>query len=134
MPSSIHVENAVKSRYSAAAQERIEALCCPIEYDRQYLRAIPQEVLDRDYGCGDPSKHLRPGETVLDLGSGGGKICFIASQVVGPTGRVIGVDLNDEMLALARKHQKAVGDALGYRNVEPGRQPASHPDPGCRPG
>ena len=118
MPSNLNVENAVKNRYSAAAQERVQALCCPIEYDRRYLKVIPQEILDRDYGCGDPSRHLRPGETVLDLGSGGGKICFIASQVVGPDGKVIGVDMNDDMLALARKHQKAVGDALGYHNVE----------------
>ncbi len=118
MASSINIENVVGSRYSVAAQERVEALCCPIEYDRQYLKVIPQEILDRDYGCGDPSQHLRSGETVLDLGSGGGKICFIASQVVGPSGKVIGVDMNDEMLALARKHQRAVGDAVGYHNVE----------------
>jgi arsenite methyltransferase len=118
MSSSLNVENAVKNRYSTAAQERVEALCCPIEYDGKYLEVIPQEILDRDYGCGDPSKHLRSGETVLDLGSGGGKICFIAAQVVGPAGKVIGVDMNADMLALARKHQKAVGDALGYHNVQ----------------
>lgn len=113
-----NVESAVRARYSLAAQSKVEALCCPIDYDSRFLRAIPQEILDRDYGCGDPSKHLRAGETVLDLGSGTGKICFIASQVVGPTGRVIGVDMNDEMLALARRHQKAVGDAIGHHNVE----------------
>jgi ubiquinone/menaquinone biosynthesis C-methylase UbiE len=93
-------------------------LCCPIEYDRKHLAVIPPEVLERDYGCGDPSKHLRAGETVLDLGSGAGKICFIASQVVGPAGRVIGVDMSDDMVALARKHQRAVGDAIGHHNVE----------------
>ena len=118
MPISLKVESAVKDRYSTAAQTRVEALCCPIEYDRQYLKVIPQEVIDRDYGCGDPSKHVHPGETVLDLGSGTGKICFIASQVVGPTGKVIGVDMNDDMLGLARKHQAAVGDAIGYHNIE----------------
>jgi len=118
MSSSLNVETAVRERYSDAAQSRVEALCCPVEYDRQYLKVIPPEVIERDYGCGDPSKHLRPGETVLDLGSGAGKICFIAAQVVGSTGRVIGVDMNDDMLALARKHQRAVGDAIGYHNVE----------------
>jgi SAM-dependent methyltransferase len=61
---------------------------------------------------------LHEGETVLDLGSGGGKICYIAAQVVGATGRVIGVDCNDEMLALANKYRQAVGEALGYQNVE----------------
>ena len=114
----MHVESAVKARYTNAAQTRVDALCCPVDYDHQYLAVIPSEIIERDYGCGDPSKYLRKGETVLDLGSGAGKICYIAAQIVGPTGRVIGVDMNDEMLALARKHQKAIGDALGFHNVE----------------
>lgn len=113
-----NVESAVRERYSAAAQTRVESLCCPVEYDQNYLAAIPREILERDYGCGDPSKYLRRGETVLDLGSGTGKICFIASQVVGPEGRVIGVDMNDDMLALARKHQPAVAAVVGHSNVE----------------
>jgi SAM-dependent methyltransferase len=111
-------ESAVRQRYAAAAQQREAALCCPINYDRRYLEAIPAEVIERDYGCGDPSKHVRPGETVLDLGSGTGTICFIASQVVGPTGRVIGVDMTDEMLALARRNAPIVAQRLGYSNVE----------------
>jgi ubiquinone/menaquinone biosynthesis C-methylase UbiE len=117
-PGSMNVEGAVRQRYSQASQNKVEALCCPVEYDRQYLGVIPPEIIERDYGCGDPSRFLRPGETVLDLGSGAGKICFIAAQVVGPTGKVIGVDMNDDMLALARKHQGAVGEAIGYQNVE----------------
>ncbi|MFG0287119.1 MAG: methyltransferase domain-containing protein [Rhodopirellula sp. JB044] len=116
MPS-LDTEQAVRQRYSGAAQEREAALCCPVDYDARYLKVIPQEVIDRDYGCGDPSKHVQTGETVLDLGSGGGKICFIASQVVGPEGRVIGVDMNDEMLALARSSQPKVAAAIGYDNV-----------------
>src|SRR6185503_15063645 len=114
----LNVETVVKQRYSAAAQARVDALCCPVEYDHNYLAVIPKEILERDYGCGDPSRYLRRGETVLDLGSGTGKICFIAAQVVGPEGRVIGVDMNDDMLALARKHQPAVAAAIGYNNVE----------------
>jgi SAM-dependent methyltransferase len=102
-------ERAVKERYGEGAQERVADLCCPIDYDPKYLEAIPQEVLDRDYGCGDPSRFLNPGETVLDLGSGTGKICFIAAQVVGPTGRVIGIDMTDAMLEKARENARKTG-------------------------
>jgi ubiquinone/menaquinone biosynthesis C-methylase UbiE len=118
MGTTLQVESAVRSRYSEAAAKKVEALCCPTEYDRQYLKVIPPEVIERDYGCGDPSKYLQPGETVLDLGSGTGKICFIAAQVVGPTGRIIGVDMNDDMLAMARKYAPTVGNAIGFHNVE----------------
>jgi SAM-dependent methyltransferase len=82
------------------------------------LEVIPQEVLERDYGCGDPTRYLRPGETVLDLGSGSGKVCFIASQVVGSSGRVIGVDMNEDMLAVARRNAPEVARRLGYANAE----------------
>ena len=111
-------EAAVRKRYSGAAQEREAALCCPVDYDAKYLQAIPSEVIERDYGCGDPSKHLHEGETVLDLGSGTGKICFIAAQVVGPTGRVIGVDMTDDMLQIARNNAPVVAENIGFANVE----------------
>lgn len=111
-------EHVVRERYAAAAQVREAALCCPVEYDARYLEVIPEEVIERDYGCGDPSRYVRAGETVLDLGSGGGKICFIASQVVGPRGRVIGVDFNDEMLGLARRAAPVVAERVGHANVE----------------
>jgi arsenite methyltransferase len=112
------IERQLFERYGQAARAKEPALCCPVEYDPSYLEVIPAEILERDYGCGDPSRHLMPGETVLDLGSGSGKICYIAAQVVGPSGRVIGVDFNDEMLALARRHQSGIAARLGYDNVE----------------
>ena len=114
----IDIDTVVRERYSTAAQDTQTALCCPVEYDRQYLDVLPDELIERDYGCGDPSKHIRPGETVLDLGSGGGKICYIASQIVGAEGRVLGVDQNDEMLALARRFQDQVSDRIGWHNTE----------------
>ena len=69
------IEQTVSARYASAAENREEALCCPVKYDPQYLKIIPSEVIEKDYGCGDPSRHVQPGETVLDLGSGAGKIC-----------------------------------------------------------
>ncbi len=74
-------EEAVHERYAAAAARLEPALCCPVEYDPRHLEVIPAEVLERDYGCGDPSRWVREGDTVLDLGSGAGKICFIAAQI-----------------------------------------------------
>ncbi len=112
------VREDVQDRYAAGAQAVEAALCCPIDYDPQYLKIIPQDVLDRDYGCGDPSRYVREGDVVLDLGSGGGKICFIAAQIVGPKGRVIGVDMTDEMLDLARRNAPIIADKLGYDIVE----------------
>jgi arsenite methyltransferase len=113
----LEIEGVVASRYTRGALEREAALCCPVEYDARYLEVIPPEIVERDYGCGDPSRELQPGEVALDLGSGAGKICYIAAQIVGPTSRVIGVDMNDAMLALAREHQSAIARRLGYDNV-----------------
>ncbi len=113
-----NVEGIVKKRYAEGATRRVTELCCPVDYDPRYLEVIPEEVLERDYGCGDPSRYLGAGETVLDLGSGCGKICFIAAQVVGPEGRVIGVDMTHEMLDVARRNAPLVAEAIGYSNVE----------------
>ena len=59
------VEAKVRERYAEGAGRAVAELCCPVEYDPRYLEAIPSAVLERDYGCGDPSRYLRPGETVL---------------------------------------------------------------------
>jgi ubiquinone/menaquinone biosynthesis C-methylase UbiE len=114
----INPESAVRQRYAAGAIAVETKLCCAVDYDTEYLKVIPQEVIDRDYGCGDPSKYLREGETVLDLGSGTGKICFIAAQVVGPKGKIIGVDMTDEMLSVARANAPIVAERIGFGNVE----------------
>ena len=114
----LNVETAVKDRYAAGAQCCEPALCCPVQYDPRWIKIIPQEVIERDYGCGDPSAYVREGETVLDLGSGTGKICFIAAQVVGARGRVIGVDMTDDMLEVARRNAPIIAERVGYSNVE----------------
>ncbi len=118
MPYDLDVEAAVRERYKAASNAVEPALCCPVDYDPQYLKILPAEIIERDYGCGDPSAFAKPGDTVLDLGSGGGKICYIASQIVGETGKVIGVDTNTEMLALANKYRSELADKIGFGNVE----------------
>ncbi|MBO9998273.1 MAG: methyltransferase domain-containing protein [Cyanobacteria bacterium SID2] len=112
------VERAVLDRYQAGAKQVEASLCCPTEYETHYLDILPDEILQKDYGCGDPSRHVNPGETVVDLGSGAGKICYILSQKVGRDGRIIGIDFNDEMLSLARKYREDIAQKIGYQNVE----------------
>ena len=112
----------VSDRYARAASTG-EQMCCPTRYDMADLKSfIPEEVLKVSYGCGTPAglKTVSQGETVLDIGSGGGINCFEASRLVGPTGHVIGIDMTDTMLAIARKHAPLVATNLGYAssNVE----------------
>lgn len=111
------MQSHVLERYSGAAQAVEPALCCPITYDATLLEILPQEIIDKDYGCGDPSRYVRADDVVLDLGSGGGKIAYMAAQLVGEHGRVIGVDMNDDMLALARKYQPEMAARLGGERV-----------------
>ncbi|WPF89763.1 methyltransferase domain-containing protein [Cyanobacterium aponinum AL20118] len=112
-----NVENSVLERYELGAKEHQPSLCCPTEYDQSYLAIIPEEIIEKDYGCGDPTRYVNLGETVLDLGSGAGKNCYILAQKVGKNGQVIGVDFNDEMLNLAQKYQLEIANKIGYNNT-----------------
>jgi MoaA/NifB/PqqE/SkfB family radical SAM enzyme/ubiquinone/menaquinone biosynthesis C-methylase UbiE len=110
----------VQQFYGQAAEQPQAELCCPTKYDPDAVGHIPQEVLDRFYGCGSPvtDAQPQPGETYVDLGSGAGIDCFIAAKRVGPTGRVLGIDMTDQMLAVATENQRTVATALGYDVVE----------------
>jgi SAM-dependent methyltransferase len=106
----------VSERYARAAATG-EQMCCPTAYDFDDLRSfIPEEVLRISYGCGTPAglATVLSGETVLDIGSGGGIDCFDAARRVGPTGRVIGIDMTETMLEIARRNALLVSRNLGY--------------------
>ncbi len=115
---SLNILENIQGRYAQGAAEQVPELCCPVDYDASLLEVLPPEIIDRDYGCGDPSRFVREGDTVLDLGSGAGKICYMASQLVGPSGRVIGVDATTEMLALSREWREEIGKRIGWNNTE----------------
>ncbi len=120
------IREKVRAKYGAIA--RSTAGCCgpakgcctggSLDMIGDAYRAVEGHVAEADLGlgCGVPTRHaaLRPGEVVLDLGSGAGNDCFVARHEVGPTGRVIGVDMTPEMIARAR----ANATKLGYENVE----------------
>src|SRR5512134_1778326 len=80
-------------------------------YDASQAAAIPAEALQASLGCGNPTAlaELKPGEVVLDLGSGGGIDVLLSAKRVGPTGKAYGLDMTDEMLALARENQRKAG-------------------------
>jgi len=117
MTNDLDVLDAVRDRYAAGARDTVPELCCPVEYDASLLEVLPAEIIERDYGCGDPSRFVRRGDRVLDLGSGAGKICFMASQLAGPEGSVVGVDATADMLALARRHAPEIAARIGWDNV-----------------
>jgi arsenite methyltransferase len=120
------VREAVKQKYGEAALRVTNqgGSCCrpaagdpscdPITsnlYDASEVGQIPQEALTASLGCGNPTAlaELRPGEIVLDLGSGGGIDVLLSARRVGPTGKAYGLDMTDNMLALARENQKKAG-------------------------
>ena len=97
----------------------MESCCDPITtnlYDAAQASQIPEDALKASLGCGNPTAlaQLNPGETVLDLGSGGGIDVLLSARRVGPTGKAYGLDMTDEMLALARENQRKAG----VENVE----------------
>lgn len=112
------ITQSVSQRYATAVTNG-EQLCCPTGYNHEELaKFIPDAVLKVSYGCGTPVglSTVQPGEVVLDIGSGGGIDCFEASRKVGHSGKVIGLDMTDEMLSLARTHAPTVAKNLGYPN------------------
>ncbi len=123
------VRTTVRKEYGKIAEQGGRCGCAPtccgppagasenVGYPRQDLMAAPDGA-DMGLGCGNPGAiaALRPGETVLDLGSGGGLDCFLAAQKVGPSGHVIGVDMTPEMVARARANaQRAHADTVEFR-------------------
>lgn len=94
--------------------------CCVTDYDAKLLKPITEEVKARRFGCGSPIPDEAFGLTVLDLGCGSGIDVFIAAQLVGPTGKVIGVDMTIEQLEIARRNIDPIMNNLGYDtpNVE----------------
>jgi ubiquinone/menaquinone biosynthesis C-methylase UbiE len=78
------------------------------------LRKVPTEIMEKFYGCGNPIPLGIEGLNVLDLGSGSGRDCYVAAQMVGPNGKVIGVDMTDEQLAVSRKYTESFCKSLGY--------------------
>ncbi|GAA2121296.1 methyltransferase domain-containing protein [Streptomyces synnematoformans] len=123
MPTSI--EESVKDYYGKLLQSSADlqtSACCtaqaPPRHIADALGKVHEEVKDRFYGCGSPLPSSLAGATVLDLGCGSGRDCYVLSQLVGPQGRVIGVDMTDEQLAVARRHLDFHADRFGYANVE----------------
>lgn len=118
-----NLQEVVRQKYGAAAKQAAsggvascgggaDLSCCdPITkdlYDSSEIAEVPEKAVAASLGCGNPTAlaQLRPGETVLDLGSGGGIDVLLSAKRVGPTGKAYGLDMTDEMLALARENQE----------------------------
>jgi arsenite methyltransferase len=129
----LDIKDVVREKYAQAAirVKAGEGACCsgsccgsgdsgnPITsnlYDTRQVSDIPTEAIQASLGCGNPTAlaHLSPGDTVLDLGSGGGIDVLLSAKRVGPTGKAYGLDMTDEMLALAGENQRKAG----VQNVE----------------
>src|SRR5215467_3865738 len=123
-----NIKEVVKDKYGQAALRAksggssccgaspLSGCCDPITsnlYEQSQTTEVPQEALLASLGCGNPTAlaRLNPGETVLDLGSGGGIDVLLSAKRVGPAGRAYGLEMTDEMLALARENQRKAGIA-----------------------
>jgi radical SAM protein with 4Fe4S-binding SPASM domain len=115
-----HVTKTVKKKFSKAAYMPVKDYYCPTGYAPEELAHIPNEVLDVSYGCGNPAAlaDIKKGETIVDLGAGGGIDCFIAAKKLGRKGKVIGIDMTDEMVEKATANAEKVAEVLGYNVVE----------------
>jgi SAM-dependent methyltransferase len=120
------LEQAVRSRYGAVAisnlsseHDGVRSVAEAFGYSPEELSSIPAEA-NMGLSCGNPTAtaNLREGETVVDLGSGGGLDVFLAAAKVGPTGKAIGIDMTPEMIQLARRNASKANDGRGYSNVE----------------
>ena len=123
----MQIKDVVKEKYGQAAlrvttggssccgaSAALDGCCDPITsnlYDAAQTGVLPEEAVLASLGCGNPTAlaELKPGETVLDLGSGGGIDVLLSARRVGPTGKAYGLDMTDEMLALARENQRKAG-------------------------
>lgn len=110
-PSEATVEAATQASCCGPSEATVEATGAARFYSTEELDGLPDTVTDVSLGCGNPLAiaELQPGETVLDLGSGGGIDCFLAARKVGPEGQVIGLDMTPDMIKLARRNAKKVG-------------------------
>lgn len=120
------IEQAVRSKYGSVAASNlssemggVRAVAEAFGYTREELSSIPAEA-NMGLSCGNPTAtaHLKEGETVVDLGSGGGLDVFLAAQQVGESGKAIGIDMTPEMIDLARRNAAKANDGKGYSNVE----------------
>ena len=117
------IKETVSNFYGETVQktEDLEyAACCIDDYDAALVENLTDEVRERRYGCGSPLPDLLAGQTVVDLGSGAGADCFMAAQLVGRDGRVIGIDMTDEQLEVARRNIEPHMSRFGFEqpNVE----------------
>lgn len=114
------IKKEVKKRYGQLAEESSSCCpdysCCDIGYSIEEIKDLPSDISEFSLGCGNPVAlaDIRKGETVLDIGAGGGLDVFLASQKVGPEGKVIGLDMTEQMVEKARKNARKGS----YNNVE----------------